>query len=224
VRASKRLVWTVLNCALGLCAAGGIALAIAGQTHKWVPPPLPAGWEAPKVVVPAQPPPGSVGGGQLSAAPMAPSVPVSIDIPRIRVHAKVIGLGLTRGGAMAVPPLSMPFLTGWYDRGPTPGERGAAVIIGHVDAASVGPAVFYDLGDLRPGQDIYVTLADGRTAVFTVAAAALYPKAGFPSGTVFGYTGRPTLRLITCGGVFDPQTGHYLSNIVVFANYAGQVG
>jgi Sortase domain len=156
-----------------------------------------------------------------AAVPMARSVPVSLDIPAIGVRAEIIALGLRGGGSMATPPLTRPFLAGWYDLGPTPGQRGAAVIAGHVDAASVGPAVFYHLGDLRPGQLIYVTLADGRTAVFAVSAAALYPKADFPATTVFGYTKDPSLRLITCGGVFDPQTGHYLSNIVVFASYVG---
>jgi len=106
--------------------------------------------------------------------------------------------------------------------GPTPGQRGSAVIVGHVDAAGVGPAVFYELGELRPGDRIYVTLADRGVAEFAVWAAALYPKAGFPVRAVYGYTSQPSLRLITCGGIFDPQTGHYLSNIVVFASYLGQ--
>jgi Sortase domain len=153
---------------------------------------------------------------------MARSLPVSVEIPAIGVRASILKLGLQAGAAMAVPPLTHPFLAGWFDQGPTPGQRGTAVIVGHVDAAGVGPAVFYQLGDLRPGDRINVTLADHRTAVFAVWAAALYPKADFPTGTVFGYTSQPSLRLITCGGVFDPQTGHYLSNIVIFAAYVGQ--
>jgi sortase family protein len=156
-----------------------------------------------------------------AATPMARSVPVSVEIPAIGVRASIIRLGLQAGGAMEVPPLTHPFLAGWFDQGPTPGQRGTAVIVGHVDAAGVGPAVFYELGELRPGDRINVTLADGRTAVFAVWAAALYPKADFPSTTVYAYTSQPSLRLITCGGIFDPQTGHYLSNIVVFASYLG---
>jgi hypothetical protein len=158
-----------------------------------------------------------------AAAPMARSLPVSVAIPAIGVRAEMIRLGLEPGGAMAVPPLTHPQLAGWFDLGPTPGERGTAVIVGHVDAAGVGPAVFYELGDLRPGDRIYVTLADHRVAAFAVWAAALYPKADFPAATVYGDTSQPSLRLITCGGIFDPQTGHYLSNIVVFATYLGPV-
>jgi sortase (surface protein transpeptidase) len=121
-----------------------------------------------------------------------------------------------------VPSLSTPFLTSWYDQGPTPGQPGAAVIFGHVDARATGPAVFYYLGQLRPGDPIYVTLKDGRVALFQVYSAALYLKADFPSQAIYGYTSWPSLRLITCGGQFDQATGHYLGNTVVFAQYVGQ--
>jgi hypothetical protein len=153
---------------------------------------------------------------------MARSIPASLYVPRIQVRAKIISLGLTPRGAAAVPPLASPFLTSWYDGGPTPGQPGTAVIFGHVDSARVGPAVFYNLGNLRPGDLVYVTLEDRQTAVFRVYSAALYPKASFPARTVYGYTSWPTLRLITCGGEFDKATGHYLGNTVVFAEYTGQ--
>jgi sortase (surface protein transpeptidase) len=153
---------------------------------------------------------------------MARSVPAALSIPRIQVRAKIISLGLTRTGAAQVPPLATPFLTSWYDQGPTPGQPGTSVILGHVDSAKVGPAVFYDLGNLRPGDLIYVTLQDRQTAAFRVYSAALYQKADFPARTVYSYTSWPTLRLITCGGQFDRATGHYLGDIVVFAEYIGQ--
>jgi len=153
---------------------------------------------------------------------MARSVPLALAIPAIRVRAKIIALGLRPDGSPAVPPLTTPFVTSWYDPGPAPGAPGAAVIFGHVDSAAVGPAVFYDLGRLRTGDLIDVTLADRRTAVFRVYGAGLYLKTDFPSLGVYGYTRWPTLRLITCGGEFDPRTGHYLGNIVVFAEYVGQ--
>jgi hypothetical protein len=98
------------------------------------------------------------------------------------------------------------------------------VIFGHVDSAAIGPAVFYDLGRLRTGDLIDVTLADRRTAVFRVYGAGLYLKTDFPSLGVYGYTRWPTLRLITCGGEFDRRSGQYLGNIVVFAEYVGQRG
>jgi len=152
---------------------------------------------------------------------LARSSPVSIDIPSIHVHAKIIPLGLNPNGTIAVPPLSDPMVTAWYDKGPAPGEPGAAAILGHVDAASVGPAVFYNLGNLRPGAKILVRLRSGQTAIFAAYSVALYAKAKFPTARVFGYTSWPTLRLITCGGTFDTGTGHYLGNIVAFASYVG---
>jgi hypothetical protein len=156
--------------------------------------------------------------------PMARSVPLALAIPAIRVRAKIIALGLRPDGSPAVPPLATPFVTSWYDPGPTPGAPGAAVIFGHVDSAAVGPAVFYDLGRLRTGDLIDVTLADRRTAVFRVYGAGLYLKTDFPSLGVYGYTRWPTLRLITCGGEFDRRSGQYLGNVVVFAEYVGQRG
>jgi hypothetical protein len=213
--AKVRNTW--LNVAAVAMIATGIVVAFIGHnTLRWSPPPLPPAW--------AGADPGNVVslprhdglGGTLSR-----STPVSIDIPSIKVHAKVISLGLDPDGRVAVPPLSTPMVTGWYDKGATPGEPGAAAILGHVDAASVGPAVFYQLGSIRPGARIFVRLRDGRTAIFETYSVALYAKKRFPTARVFGYTSWPTLRLITCGGVFDPQTGHYLGNIVAFASYVG---
>jgi len=224
----------------------GVFLAFLGShTLRWSPPPAPPKWEAPSRGQPAgsaassRDQPGTAGSaassrvrpadrpahpraGGAQATPMARSAPVAIYIPHIGVQAKIISLGLTSAGAVRVPPLARPFLTSWYDRGPTPGAPGAAVIFGHVDSAAVGPAVFYRLGDLRPGDLVYVTLKDRRTALFRVYSAALYQKAEFPDQAIYGYTSWPSLRLVTCGGQFDQGTGHYLSNTVVFAQYVGQ--
>jgi sortase (surface protein transpeptidase) len=216
--------------------AGGVALAYAGShTLRWSPPPTPpkwegrphspprpAGWEANRTADRLDPKDAAKHGYQVE--PMAPSAPVSISIPSLKVRARVIALGVTKAGAVKVPPLAHPMLTSWYDKGPTPGAPGAAVLFGHVDSAAVGPAVFYNLGELRPGDLIYVTLKDRRTGVFKVYSAALYQKADFPALAIYSYTSWPSLRLITCGGAFDTATEHYLGNTVVFAQYVGQRG
>jgi Sortase domain len=208
--------------------AAGLVLAFVGShTLRWSPPPLPPRSEALPVAAAgsrpaAQSRPREPGSGPLT--PMARSVPLSLAIPRIGVRAKIVPLGLRPDGSPAVPPLTTPFVTSWYDPGPTPGTAGAAVIFGHVDSAAAGPAVFYDLGLLRTGDRVGVTLADGRTAVFRVYGVGLYPKADFPAQGVYGYTSWPTLRLVTCGGGFDRRTGRYLGNVVVFAEYVGQAG
>jgi sortase (surface protein transpeptidase) len=93
------------------------------------------------------------------------------------------------------------------------------VIEGHVDTYE-GPAVFFRLGALRPGEQIDVTLADGITAVFRVTGVREYRKSNFPAKTIYGPTGYAALHLITCGGAFDYAAGHYLSSTVVFATLA----
>jgi sortase (surface protein transpeptidase) len=149
------------------------------------------------------------------------SVPVHLDIPRIGVHTGLIGLGRNPDGSVAVPPLTRHAPAGWYRELAAPGEAGPAVILGHVDSARDGPAVFYRLGALRSGDAISVVRADGSTAVFTVLSIAAYPKSGFPTRAVYGPIDHPGLRLVTCGGDFDAASGSYRANIVVYAALTG---
>ncbi|MEU5724090.1 class F sortase [Micromonospora sp. NPDC047738] len=144
------------------------------------------------------------------------SDPVRITIPRIGVDAGIIPVATDADGALEVPPLEYPEIVGWYRPGATPGEAGNAVMVGHVDSDH-GPAVFFDLGRLRPGDTVRVTRADGRVASFTVDGVGAYPKDRFPTDRVYGGGTDARLRLITCGGRFNPRTGSYPDNIVVFA-------
>jgi len=211
-----RISW--LNLAAIAVIVTGIIFAFLGHdTLRWAPPPVPPAWAAADRVAAGQaavPVPRRATGDRPSR-----SSPVSLDIPAIDVHARIISLGLSRNGTLTVPPLSHPGVTSWYDKGPVPGQPGAAAILGHVDAVGVGPAVFYDLGNLRPGAKIYVRLRDHQTIVFETYSVALDDKTRFPTARVFGYTSWPTLRLITCGGTFDQRTNHYLGNVVAFASY-----
>ncbi len=152
-----------------------------------------------------------------AAKPLARSVPMSIRIPQILVSAPVMKVGKNADDTVQVPPLNIANLTGWYEYGPTPGQRGAAVILGHVDSLS-GISVFYYLKDLRTGDRIYVTLADGKTATFAVDGVQKVAKDAFPTASVYGKADYPSLRLITCGGTFDEASGHYLYNIIVYAH------
>jgi hypothetical protein len=201
------------NVAVLLVGAGLLIVGLSGHAPRWSPPPVPPASAA--VPVSVTPP-------RHEFTTMSRSVPVSVDIPAIGVRARIIALGVDASGGVAVPPLSTPFLTSWYDRGPAPGQAGAAVLLGHVDAAGVGPAVFYRLGDLRPGNLVYVTRQDQRVAVFRVGSVALYPQSAFPAAQVYADTPQPTLRLITCGGEFDWLTHHYLGRTIVFASFAGE--
>jgi sortase (surface protein transpeptidase) len=123
-------------------------------------------------------------------------------------------LGRAADGTVEVP--SKWEVAGWYALGPRPGAAGSAVILGHVDSKS-GPAVFFRLRELRPGDVVEIARADGSTARFLVRRTAQYSKQRFPTDEVYYPTLAPELRLVTCGGTFDQTTGHYRSNIIVFA-------
>jgi hypothetical protein len=144
---------------------------------------------------------------------MPRSVPVRVEIPAIAVDSELMDLGLRPDGTIAVPPTGFP--AGWYTGAPTPGELGPAIILGHVDWA--GPGVFHDLYLLHPDDQVTVSRADGSVAVFRITAVEQYPKDAFPTDVVYGDIDHAGLRLITCGGVFNPQTGSHDDNIVVFA-------
>ncbi|MFE1345321.1 class F sortase [Streptomyces sp. NPDC058757] len=149
-------------------------------------------------------------------APLSRSRPTLLAVPAITIEAPVLDLALDRKGQLGVPPVDDPEKAGWYARGPAPGERGTAVMVGHRDTLT-GPAVFLDLGSLGPGNTVRVARADGRVAVFTVDKVRTYRKSAFPDKEVYGSTGRPELRLLTCGGSYDRGSG-YDANIVVFAH------
>jgi sortase (surface protein transpeptidase) len=153
-----------------------------------------------------------------SAPPGPVASPVSLAIPRIGVSTRLITLGVTASGEIQVPPVTT--VAGWYTRGPRPGATGPAIILGHVDSTQ-GPGVFYRLVELRPGDRIDVRRSDGTTVTFAVTTVQSYAKDHFPTQDVYGPTPDAELRLITCGGAFDSATGHYLSNIVVYATEAG---
>ena len=170
------------------------------------------------------PQPSAAADGAIGSAGRGPSlprsVPVSVDIPAIGVTSQLLHLGLNTDGTIQVPSLvTSAGEAAWYEYSATPGQIGASVIEGHVDSYQ-GPAVFYRLGALRPGDTIDVTLADGITAIFRVTGVREYLKSNFPAKAIYGTTDYAALRLITCGGVFDYATGHYLSSTIVFASLA----
>ena len=134
-------------------------------------------------------------------------------IPAIGVDTKLMALGLQADGTIEVPPEGFP--AGWYTGAPTPGELGPAIIAGHVDWT--GPGVFYNLHNLKPEDQVSVTREDGSVAGFRVTSVEQFPKDQFPTALVYGNLDYAGLRLITCGGSWNPRTRHYEDNLVVFA-------
>ncbi|TDL46548.1 class F sortase [Kocuria rosea] len=156
-----------------------------------------------------------------AAAPQQPPVlaaadPVSLNIPATGTESELLHLGLRDNGSLEVPPEGPGSPASWYTDSPTPGERGPAVLLGHVNATGGGPGVFADLRALKPGDTIEVTREDGSTAVFAVDRGEQYGKDDFPTLEVYGNTAGSELRLITCDG-YDPATGEFDDNYVVYA-------
>jgi|JI10StandDraft_1071094.scaffolds.fasta_scaffold18815_2 sortase (surface protein transpeptidase) len=148
--------------------------------------------------------------------------PVRLRIPSIAVDAPFEKpLELNPDGTIMVPEL---FDTvGWYKLGASPGEKGTASILGHVDSID-GAAVFYSLGQLEPGDRIYVDRADGTTAQFEVEYLERYKQSEFPNEKVYGMTDYPSLRLITCSGTYNKGAMRYSHNAVVYARLAPSNG
>jgi sortase (surface protein transpeptidase) len=202
-----RRPWAAAAAVTGVVMVCGAAAGLAWASHSGRPatplgkPPLVAAphgkWAAATQVQPVQVP-----------------RPTALEIPAIGVKTPLIRLGLTRAGTLQVP--SSTTVAGWYTGSPRPGATGAAVIAGHIDSY-LGPGVFFRLRELKPGNLIYVGRRHGSLAVFRVTAVRTFLKKKFPTADVYGPVPNAQLRLITCGGTFDPSTGHYLSNVIVFA-------
>jgi sortase (surface protein transpeptidase) len=148
---------------------------------------------------------------------LEPSRPLSIAIPSIKVEAPVRPVDLADDGSVAVPPLAQHNQAGWFGRGPTPGQFGPAMIVGHADTRT-SPSIFHDLARLRRGARVEVTRADRSVAVFRVTSIEHFDKDRLPVDRVYGDYSRPALRLVTCTGRWLGGGIGYSDNLVVFAS------
>ncbi|MGW3106548.1 class F sortase [Streptomyces sp. NPDC001100] len=203
-RQRKRAPWGVI----ALVLLTGLALIRNGSGEFDVGPPQPASAAAAD---------SRTGVGTFGKAPAALpySVADRVRIPAIRVDAPVMPVGLDADGWVGAPPPEDPNLAGWFTGAVSPGEKGTAVVVGHVDN-KMGPAVFYGLGALKKGNRVEVERKDGKTAVFEIYGIEVFEKSNFPGDRVYASKGTPELRVITCGGGFSKQNG-YDGNVVVFA-------
>jgi LPXTG-site transpeptidase (sortase) family protein len=151
-----------------------------------------------------------------NVAALPASRPTEITIPKLQAKSTLIPLGLNADQTVQVPPVTQPMQAGWYDKAPTPGEIGPAVILGHVDG-NHQPGIFFKLKEMAAGDEILVSRQDGVVARFVVDRVDQVSKEAFPTDQVYGDTAKPELRLITCGGVFDKSARSYKDNIIVYA-------
>ncbi|WP_308250215.1 class F sortase [Sphaerisporangium fuscum] len=154
------------------------------------------------------------------APPMQPSTPKRLIVKKLGINAPITSVGTDKQGAIETPPINNPNLVGWYRYGPTPGQSGPAVMLGHKDTTSRS-AVFTRLHELRYGDTIEVVRMDGTVAIFTVGGVEQAAKQTFPTNRVYGNADAAELRLITCGGTYNRTTGHYVDNVIVYARMTG---
>jgi sortase (surface protein transpeptidase) len=200
---------------------GAAALAVVGVgqlTHAH----SPSGPPQPTTAVIGDLPPNAAAAAPNTAAlaDLPYALPTHIDIPAVNLHAAIISVGLASDGTIGTPPLSNAKVAGWYDRSPSPGQRGASVIDAHVDSALMKDyrGAFYYLGLVKPGMQVEITRADHTTAVFTIDEVQVVLKTSFPTSKVYTPTPYSALRLITCGGDYDSKTHEYLGNTIVYAH------
>ncbi|MFF8970216.1 class F sortase [Streptomyces sp. NPDC014995] len=203
-RPKKRAPWGVI----ALVLLTGLALVRNGSGEFDVGPPQPASAAA----ADARAAQGAFG---RAPAPLPYGVPDRVRISAIQVDAPVMPVGLDVDGWVGAPPPEDPNLAGWFTGAVSPGEKGTAVVVGHVDNQQ-GPAVFYGLGALKKGNRVEVARKDGKTAVFEIYGIEVFEKNNFPGDRVYASKGAPELRVITCGGGFSKLNG-YDGNVVVFA-------
>lgn len=150
------------------------------------------------------------------AAPLAAAAPVGLRIDSINASSTLVPLGLNANRTVAVPPVATPMQASWYRLGPAPGAPGPAVILGHVNGDGE-EGIFARLNEVKPGDQVKVSRADGKIAVFTVTKLQQVAKNAFPTTAVYGDTPAAELRLVTCGGDFDQSKHSYADSIIAFA-------
>ena len=147
------------------------------------------------------------------------SEPTRLRIPKIAVDASFTELGQKADGTIQVP--SDPYIVGWYTKAPTPGELGPAVVIGHVDRPG-GPAVFWRLRELVPGDTFEIDRADGTTVKFRVDDVKKVPQDSFPTEEVYGNIDYAGIRLITCTGTWNRYLRRYSDNLIIYGSLVPQ--
>ena len=204
----RRLSWAAV--AAGVLLAVGLAVWLAGKERATRADPRATSGGTGAPAVDNLDPEAARSSGQNPARPR-------LEIPKIDVAAHSVDLGLNPDGSLEVPRHYDE--VGLWERGPAPGERGPAVIAGHVDSTTA-PAVFYKLKKLRRGDRVRWEGEDGDTERFEVTRIEEHPKSDFPTREVYAKTRRRELRLITCSGPADASGRRSVNNLIVFARQA----
>lgn len=143
------------------------------------------------------------------------SYPSRLSIPRLNIDAHVQQLGITQNGSLGTPSNFVD--VGWYALGTIPGNKGSAIIDGHVDNGLALAGVFKHLSSVVIGDNVYVTNYGGTTTHFIVTDIESYDYKNAPIEMIFNDNTGSYLKLITCGGNWVPGGRTYDRRIVVTA-------
>jgi LPXTG-site transpeptidase (sortase) family protein len=135
-------------------------------------------------------------------------------IPSLKIDAKIQNVGITKKGNMSTP--NNFFDVGLFKYGPTPGEKGSAIIDGHVNNGFGLKAVFGNLENIKIGDDIYVEMKEGDKIHFKVTGTSLYDY-NAPADSIFNQNDNSYLKLITCSGTWIPEFRTHDKRLVVTA-------
>ena len=128
------------------------------------------------------------------------------------------------GGDGKMPNPEGPTDVVWYDfssfnglLGGRPGVGGNTVLSGHVDYHDYGPAVFWDLQKLDPGQELTIRLRDGTEYKYVIQWNKVVEQTSTAWNEIVASTSQESVTIITCAGDFDPETRSYDQRRVVWA-------
>ncbi|UTE78841.1 class F sortase [Rossellomorea sp. KS-H15a] len=139
--------------------------------------------------------------------------PSVLSIPKLGLEAPIKEFGLDKNGNMELPKNGKD--VAWFEPGFQPGEKGNAVLAGHVDDEKK-TAVFFELKTLEPGDKIHLQGESGETLTFVVKEKVAYDKDDAPLRKIFGPSEKRMLNLITCTGYFDHDIHNYVERLVVY--------
>lgn len=142
--------------------------------------------------------------------------PQRLVIPLIGVDAPIETVDIASNGDLATPAKNPWTDTGWYVGGPRPGERGSAVIDGHLNRPGNYPAVFWRLHELKIGDEVRVVTSAGKILRFRVTAVEYYEPQKAPLQLIFANNSGKYLNLITCAGDWLPSEKQTTLRLVVY--------
>ncbi|MEO5499503.1 MAG: class F sortase, partial [Candidatus Saccharimonadales bacterium] len=148
---------------------------------------------------------------------VAPELPRALFIPSINVSTRVLHLGVEKDNSLSAP--SSISDAGWYNASAKPGDtHGAMLIDGHVSGPSK-KGVFYNIKNLKAGDEIIVEKGDSSRFTFLVKDVNTVSANQVDMAKMLESfePSRLGLNLITCGGQFNSTKNQYESRVLVFA-------